>query len=144
MKNPSKYIRKAYLALLADIGTPIYDRRVPKDVTPIPATRVIISSQTNSPSNQTNCGRGWTCSILLDIINEQPTGYVNSATIDDIEELISNRIDLWTASHTDISIPPFTVYQTQFSDSHDIEIETQTVTIARRVIRYTHRINGLD
>lgn len=144
MKNPSKYVRKAYLTLLADIGTPIYDRRLPKNITPIPATRVIISSQTNSPSNLTNCGRGWTCSILLDIINEQPTGYVNSAVIDDIEELISNRIDIWTSSHTDIEIPPFTVLQTNFSDSHDVEIETPTVTISRRIIRYTHRLNGLD
>lgn len=148
MINPDKYIRRAYLIALANISSgsvsvPVFDRRVPISVKPIPSTRIIISSQTKSIADETKCGHGWDCSILLDIISEQNISFVNTAIVDDIEEQISNMIDLWQASKGELLIPPFKCYRTAFSDSHDMDLETPTLTIIRKVIRYTHRINSL-
>lgn len=148
MVNPDKYIRKAYLIALANISSgslsvPVFDRRVPINTKPIPALRIIISSQTKQTADETKCGHGWECTVLLDIIAEQNISYVNTAIVDDIEEQISNMIDLWQASKTELLIPPFKCYRTYFSDSHDIELETPTTTIIRKLIRYTHRINSI-
>ena len=148
MVTPDKYIRRAYLIALANVSSgsvsvPIYDRRVPVNVIPTPATRIIISSQTKQIANETKCGHGWQCSILLDVISEQNNSFVNTAIVDDIEEQISDQIDIWQAKDHDIKIPPFVCYRTLFSDSHDIEIETPTTTIIRKLIRYTHTLNSI-
>lgn len=148
MINPDKYVRKAYLAALGNITLgsvhiPIFDRRVPININPIPLTRIIISSQTKSSSSDTKCGHGWECSILLDVISEQNVSFVNTSIVDDIEEQISNQIDIWQATGDEILIPPFVCYYTKFSDSHDIELETDITTIIRKLIRYTHRLNSI-
>ena len=147
MINPSKYIRKAYLQLLSgltsgSVPVPVFDRRIPIS-TPTPSTRVIITSQTNSITRENKCGHSWECTIILDVITEQDISFVNSAIVDDIEEQISNAIDTWTNTGQDISIPPFTVYHTTFQSSTDFELEFDTTTIIRRVIRYVHILNGI-
>lgn len=147
MVSPSKYIRKAYLQLLGgltsgSIPVTVFDRRIPISI-PIPATRVIITSQTNAIARENKCGHSWECTIILDVVTEQDISFVNSAIVDDIEEQISNAIDTWTASGEDISIPPFTVYHTTFQSSTDFELEFDTTTTIRRVIRYVHILNGI-
>lgn len=146
--NPDKYIRRAYLIALTNVSmgsvaVPVFDRRVPINIKPIPSTRIIISSQSKQAFNETKCGHGWECSVLLDIITEQNNSFVNTAIVDDIEQQISDQIDIWQAKGHDILIPPFTCYYTRFSDSHDIELETPTTTIIRKLIRYTHRLNSI-
>lgn len=148
MVSPDKYIRKAYLNALSSITSgsiniPVFDRRMPINIKPIPQTRIIISSQTKRSSSESKCGHGWECSMLLDIISEQNVSFVNMAVVDDIEEQINDQIDLWQASHREFYIPPFVCYYTRFSDSHDIELETPTTTIIRKLVRYTHRLNSL-
>lgn len=147
--NPSKYIRKAYISAFGSVGIgsvtiPIYDRRVPISINPIPLIRIIISSQTTRITDENKCDHGWECSILLDIITEQSISFVNSSIVDDIEEQIMTTIDLWSSNKTELQIPPFICYHTTFSDSHDIEIETPTTTLIRRLIRVTHRLNYAD
>lgn len=148
MKNPDKFVRKAYLIALSNvvmgsIPVPVYDKRVPINVKPIPTTRIILSSQTKRIDTETKCGHGWECSMLLDIISEQNISFVNTAIVDDIEEQISDLMDIWQAQGHEILIPPFVVYHTTFSDSHDIELETDTTTIIRKLVRYTHRLNSI-
>lgn len=148
MKNPDKYVRKAYLAALGNITLgsvhiPVFDERVPINIKPIPLTRIIISSQDKTRDSETKCGHGWECSILLDVISEQNVSFVNASIVDDIEEQISNQIDIWQAIRNEILMPPFVCYYTKFSDSHRIVLETDTTTIIRKLIRYTHRLNSI-
>lgn len=148
MVSPDKHIRKAYLQYLSNITSgsltiPVFDRRVPVSTIPIPATRIIISSQTKRANSETKCGHGWECSVLLDIISEQNVSFVNTAIVDDIEEQISDQLDIWQATHAEILIPPFKCYYTRLTDTHDIELETPTTTIIRKLVRYTHRLNSL-
>lgn len=140
---PDKYIRQAYLTLLGDIGVPIFVDEVPQSVDPIPSPRIIITTQTKTTDGESKCGHGWRCSILLDIINEQERGFANRTVVDDIEQQVSDRIDTWTESGTDINIPPFVCYYTKFSDSHDMGLDMPTKTISRKLVRYEHRLNGL-
>ena len=147
MVNPSKYIRKAYLSALGSVGIgsvtiPIFDKRVPINVS-VPPTRIIISTQTTRIADENKCDHGWECSIVLDVISEQPISFVNSSIVDDIEGQIMTNIDLWSASKAELMIPPFICYHTTYSDSHDIEIDTPTTTIIRRIIRITHRLNNI-
>jgi len=147
MKSPDKWIRKAYLLALGNVtigsvNIPVFDRRVPIDI-PQPETYVVISSQTKQIADENKCGHGWNCSVLLDIFSQQPTSFVNMQIVDDIEEQISDQLDIWQAKGREIYIPPFVVYHTTFSDSHDILIETPNTTIIRKLVRYNHRLNSI-
>lgn len=148
MQNPDPYIRAAYLNLfgsltIGSVQVPVYVDEVPISVTPIPRTRILITTQTKSGVNDTKCGHEWMCSILLDIISEQQRGYVNRTIVDNIEQQISDLIDLWTLNGVELMIPPFTCYYTKAADSHSILLDTPTTTIIRKLVRYTHRLNGI-
>lgn len=138
MVSPDKFIRKAYSINLANIGCPIYDMVVPKSVIPVPDIYVLITTQTKSPYQTTKCGHEWDCSVLLDIVCHFDQGFYNRIVIDDIETNILTAIDTWTFNKTDISIPPFRVYNTEIGDSHDMSLDTPTKTIARKLLRFRH------
>lgn len=129
---PDKFIRKAFLTLLSGIGTPIFENKVPKSVDPVPLRRIILSTQTDAQHNTSKCGHNWSHSILLDIISEQPQGYSDKSIVEDIWQTINAVIDV----QNDISVDGFTIYNTQMLDSHDIELDTQTVSINRKLVRY--------
>lgn len=144
MTNPDTPIRKAYIALLSGITSggnpvPIFDTQVPKNID-TPLRRLILSTQTKNQSNTSKCGHNWQCSILLDIIYEQQQGYVDRGVVDDIEEQISNIIDLQAQ---DITISPFVTLNTTILDSHDMSLNTATTTIIRKLIRYQHILAGI-
>lgn len=146
MLNPTKYVRAAYISLLGGISSgsmpvPIFDKLIPSS-TPIPPIRILIETQTSAITAENKCGHQWLCTILLDIIYEQNTSFVNSATLDDIEQQISDIIDLWTSGRIEVAIPPFIVNHTTFAGSHSIEVQTPTLTITRRLVRYQHRLSG--
>jgi len=142
MLNPNKYVRKAYLTLLAGISVPIFNRRIPINLT-IPETYILISSQSTNISRENKCGHGWEVSVTLDIVSTQDVSFVDVGKVDDIEQEISDRLDLWTNSQTEIEIPPFVVYHTTFQNSQDFELETDTQTQLRKVVRYNHILNGI-
>lgn len=143
MQSPDKFIRKAYLQLLANIGCPIYDMVLPKSET-IPSTYVLITSQTKRPYEETKCGHEWDCTILLDIIAEFNHGFANRAVADDIETAILTAIDTWTFEQQQISIDPFTVYRTVVDDSHDLSLNTPTKTIVRKLLRFRHFLSTVE
>jgi hypothetical protein len=139
MINPDKYIRKAYLGYI--LGTPIYDKEVPKNIDPIPKSYILITSQTKSQENTSKCGHDWNCTIVLDIVATFTQGYADTAMVDDIEESISNVIDL---QQDQILIDAgFTVYNTQMLSSTDMTLDTKTQTIIRKIVRYGHQISGV-
>jgi hypothetical protein len=140
VKNPNKFIRKSLLSLFTTI-VPTFDVEVPKSVDPIPATRILLSTQTKTQRNTSKCGHNWQCSILVEIINEQHQGYADRSIVDDIDEQISDMVDL--IGSNDITIPPFTVYNTQYLEEHDMTLETPTKTINRLLVRYQFILNGI-
>lgn len=149
MINPDKVIRAKYISLFTSVTTPaisgvqhvpVYDKLVPKSVVPIPATRIVITTQTKNQANTTKCGHDWATVITLDIINEQPQGFANTAILDDIEEQISDLIDL---QNGDVDFSPFTCYNTQVHTPTDLSYETPTKSIGRKVLRFEHLISGI-
>lgn len=145
MLNPDTPIRKAYIAAFAGItyntiAVPTYDSQTPKDES-IPAIRIILSTQTKTQHNTNKCGHNWQCSILLDIVYEQPQGYVDREVVENVEQQISDIVDL--IGTNDLAIPPFTVLNTQMVNSNDIITQTPTMTITRKLIRYQHILNGI-
>ncbi len=143
MLNPDKYIRAKYISLLSavfngSVQVPVFDMRVPKNV--IAPTRIVITSQTKTQSDTTKCGHNWDCSITLDIINELPQGYASTVILDDIEEQISNLIDLQDG---DIDITPFICYNTHTGIPTDLSYETPTLSIGRKVLRFNHKVGGI-
>jgi hypothetical protein len=139
MTVPDKYIRKAYFNLLSgliigSIPVPVYDKRVPKSVEPVPPYRVIINSQTNDQANTSKGGHDWKASIELDVIAEFSLGNADSAIVNDIEQQINDLIDI----QGDIDCPPFTIWNTQVTNPMDIVMDTKTKTIIRKILRYTH------
>jgi hypothetical protein len=148
MITPDIPVRTAYLTILSALGigsisVPVFVDMVPVNIDPIPNTRVIITSQTTSIDAENKCGHGWKCTILLDIINEQSKGFANRDIVDMIEQQISDLIDIWTYADGDISIAPFTVYHTTFAGSHNMDLETPTRSITRKLVRYEHRLSPM-
>lgn len=146
---PDKYIRAKYISLLSTVTTggasgvipvPVFDMLVPKSTTPIPGIRIVITSQTKSQADTTKCGHNWLCSISLDIINEQYLGFASTVILDDIEEQISNLIDLQGA---DVDFTPFICYNTHVGTPVDMSYQTATQSIGRKVLRYEHLIGGI-
>lgn len=149
MKNPDETVRTKYISLFSTVTTPngsgvqvvpVFDKLVPKSVVPIPATRIVITTQTKNQANTTKCGHDWATVITLDIINEQSQGFANTAVLDDIEEQISDLIDL---QNGDVDFSPFICYNTQTHTPVDLSFETPTLSIGRKVLRYEHQLSGV-
>lgn len=145
MLSPDKYIRAKYFEYEVSTFTfYLFDFQVPEDFIPIPSTYVLMSTQTKQIANETKCGHGWNCSILLDIISEQQHGFLDRSIVDDIETEILTAIDTWTFIKTDIGIQPFIVYYTKVEDSRDLSVNTPTKTIVRKLLRISHILNAVD
>lgn len=129
---PDTAIRQGFITALSGISTPIFDEEVPKSVIPIPAQRVLLSSQITAQHDTSKCGHLWMSTILLDIISEQDQGYSNRA----IPEVILNDINLIIDTLESINIPGFKVYNTQVLNIHDASLQTSTKTVNRKLVRY--------
>lgn len=145
MVNPDTYIRTKYISLFASITSggnpvPVYDKLVPKSIVPVPPTRIVITSQTKNQANTTKCGHDWATVITLDVIHEHPQGYADTAILDDIEQQISDLIDL---PGEDVDFSPFICYNTQVHTPIDLSYETPTLSIGRKVLRFEHQLSGL-
>jgi hypothetical protein len=149
MKNPDKVVRAKYISLFSSITTPngsgvqtvpVFDMLVPRSVNPIPKIRIVITSQTKVQANTSKCGHDWGCTIAMDVISEQELGFANTAILDDIEEQISNLIDLQTG---DVDFSPFICYNTKTLTPTDMSYTTPTKSIGRKVVRYEHQLSGI-
>lgn len=133
LKNPNKYIRKAYLTALAGIGVPIYDKRLPADIE-IPEKYVLIQGQTKTEALRTKCGKSWQSYTNIDIYVRSNRGFADSAEVDDLEELITNA--LAPSTQTDLPVENFTVYNTFVDESVDLPQEFGNETVLHRVLRF--------
>lgn len=133
LANPNKYIRKAYLTALTNIGIPGWDKRIPADAS-IPATYYLIGQQTKTEIQRTKCDKAWNVTTVIDIYDRSNRGFADSAVIDDYEEAITNL--LAPSVQTDLPIEGFTVYNTIVESPIDLPQETVNETILHRVLRF--------
>lgn len=137
--NPNKYVRKAYISALADLDVPVWDSVVPIDIVS-PKTYILIHDFTKQLNETCKDHNGWDCSILIDIINVQESGYFDREIVDDLEEEVINRILLLG----EFDMPEFDVEDTSFQGSSPNDIilppAASQNNIARTVLTYNHTI----
>jgi len=138
VKNPNKYIRTAHITALAGIGASVWAKKVPKDTKPIPKKYVLITSQSKNTTAEDKDGFEWLCTIVIDIISILEPGYSKPEIVDDLEEQI-NEIVL-----AEIAIPGFINKEVRLIDSRDLDAETSSQSIERRVLTFQYWVNNVD
>lgn len=137
MKNPNKPIRTAYITAFSALGVPVWAKKVPKGVT-IPQVYVLLHSQTKNTTAEDKDSFEWLCTMVVDIVSRREAGYSKPEILDDLEEQINEII------FEEIPIPYFINKETSLVDSRDIDTETTTHSIERRLITFQHWVNNVD
>jgi hypothetical protein len=139
LKNPNKYIKAKYLTLLAGIGFPVFDKRLPIGLS-IPQTYALIQSQSKTETNRTKCDKLWRSETTIDIYTRALRGTADSSILDDVEESITDV--LAPDVQTDIQFDNFKTYNTFIMQPQDAPIDTPTETILHRVLRFQHIVGA--
>ena len=129
IKNPNTSIRTAYISALSVTGLPVWSKRVPLNTTPQPKKYITLTSQTKQPFERTKDCFEWLTSLNVDMWQINTPGYINTVNLDNIEELAINAIE-------NITIPGFIVKDVIMIQSQDLDIDTPTTSIERRVLTY--------
>lgn len=147
MVNPNEYIRTGYITAFAGINVPVWAKKVPKDKTPTPLTYILLHSQTKNPTAEDKDtqdegdiegdGPEWLCTIVVDIVSIREAGYSKPKILDDLEEQVLNAV-------RKLKVPGFIVKSTELVDSTDLDSDTNSQTIERRILTYQHWLNNID
>jgi hypothetical protein len=134
IKNPNTPLRAGYIAAIkSDIpDTPVWAKKVPRSISPLPAEYILITSQT---LNRTAIGKDcweWLCSIVVDIVFQGPLGFSNTEKVDTIEEKVINAIE------SNLQVEGFQVKSVDLVQSITLDAETPTQSVERRVLTYEH------
>ena len=134
--NPNKYLRTAYVQGLPAYvnGIPVFVKKVPKSANP-PSQYILITSQTK---NQTAIGKDcfeWLCEIVVDCIYSGPAGFAAPVNNDDVEENVQSFV------LSGVEMPGWQVKSNDFIGSIDMDAETPTQSIERRVLTFQHWVN---
>lgn len=128
--NPNTSIRTALIAALTPIK-PTWVKKVPRNITTIPNQYILISSQTKDPTERSKCGFEWLCTVNIEMINLNTSGYANPIKNDEVEAQIFDAIE------GGITIQGFDNKEWLFINSIDLDVETSTQSIERRVLTYS-------
>lgn len=130
--NPKKYVRKAFIDLLKTAtGLNVWDKKYPKNTT-VPNQYILISSQILNQTEESKEDFEWLMQTVVDIYFIDEAGYASTVTNDDVEEIVNSAI------LNGIEVLYFDVKETHLIDSLDLNIETPTKSIYRRVITFQH------
>lgn len=128
--NPNKYLRRAIAtALTTATGFPAFDEMVPPDYEPQPKTFILIHCPIKVPFGVSKVHHEWECDVQIDIVDIQEKGYVGSAVVDDLEDLVIQAMEA-------LSVPEFDMKKNRFVDSRPLNVVTPTETIVRRIVKY--------
>lgn len=143
--NPDKNIRIAYItALQAATGLKVWHRKIPKNISPIPAKYIILDTQSK---NETVVAKNneeretyfeWTVTIDVNIYNVNQVGYSNADVVDDLEQIVISVI------RQGINIPNFNNKNTNILESQDLSADTTTQSIDRKMIKFEHWLNRTE
>ena len=128
IRNPNEPIRIGIKSALIPTSIPVFAKRVPKDTKL--TQYIILSSQTKNRTEVSKDCFDWMCSVNIECITYSQSGFVNPKTNDDIEAQVIDIIQ------SGIVINGFLVKEINFIQSIDLDIDTPTATIERRVITY--------
>ena len=138
MINPNKYVRLAYVTALKEAtGLPVYDTRIPISVDPVPSKYILLHSQTLQPTATSKTCYEWECTIVVDINSVQPQGNTSSVIVDDIQEQVITAVESLTG------IPPFQMKSKKLENQYAQDVETDSASIQRRVLTYSHWLNRI-
>lgn len=138
MKNPNQNIRIAHIKAFEPIGLKVWAKKVPKDVVPVPNQYILITSQSKRTFADDKDGHEWLCTIVIDIVSVIESGFSSPKTLDFYEEQILGIIE------NEIPIEDFINKEVTLVDSTDLDSETQTQSIERRVLTYQYWVNNVD
>ena len=127
--NPNISIRVALISLLSGLNIPAWNKRIPKNVV-APKVYALLTSQTKQPTETSKDGYEWMASINVDLYKINDFGYVNTVPIDNMEQDIVNGIEA-------LVIPGWDVKNITLLNIQDLDDDTATQTIERRVITYS-------
>jgi hypothetical protein len=128
--NPNTPIRTALIAALNRIA-PVYVKKVPKSVTTIPNQYILINSQTKDPAERSKCGFEWLCTVNIEMVNLNTSGYANPIKNDEVEALVIEAIE------AGLTIADFDNKEWLFINSIDLDVETPSQSIERRILTYS-------
>ncbi len=139
MKDTSLPIRKAYYALLTELGYTCFDFKATDTAT---KPYIILSSQTSSSDNTKN-SFGNIATINLDIVTSFEDGFGGRKGLDEIVNDILEAV-LPTPDATVIQATGFNIYSTKKVIDFDFEpLQQETQTIYRRIITFEHLVEQL-
>lgn len=130
IQNPNIPVRVALIAALSSAtGLPVWHKKVPKNVKPIPTSYILLQSQSKQRTAiSKNCWE-WDSTINIDITYINQQGFSNTVPIDNAEEQAINVIE-------DLEIPGWFVKNIHLIGSSDLDDETDTQTVERRILIY--------
>lgn len=138
VKNPNVPVRQALIAALsAATSLPVWHKKVPKDTTPVPTKYILLQSQTKQPTERSKQCYEWQASINIDITFINPAGFSNTVPVDTAEEQVINTIEPVENDYlTGLQIPGWYVKDIKMINSIDLDAETSTQSIERRIVSY--------
>lgn len=126
--DPEEPLRIGIKSELTPIGIPIYAKGVPKDVK---VTQYInLTSQTLNKTEVSKDCFDWKCSINIECITFNQSGFATPSTNDRVKAQVIDIIQ------SGISVNGFMVKGIDFIQASDLDIETPTAKIERKVIIY--------
>lgn len=134
-KSPDTPLRVAYINAIKAVNPtlPVWAKKVPKGVT-VPNLYVLISSQSKNATERSKDCWEWLCTINIDIFYKNLQGYSDTVKVDNAEAQVIIAIE------NGINVQGFSVKSINLLDSNDLDIETPTESIERRVLTYEHWI----
>lgn len=131
IKNPNKPIRIALVSLLSGAtGLLVKTKKIPKNTTIPPKYILLINQSKRRTATAKDCFE-WDCTISIDITYNNPQGYSNTDQIDDTEELVLNAVK------DNFVLPGWQVMDILLIDSTDLDDETDTQSVERRILTYS-------
>lgn len=137
MKNPVKYLRKAYINALDVIGVPVYERIVSIDDLGI-GQYIIVSSQQKDVTERSKGCFEWLLTVRVDIYAVLQLGTSDEEQVDDLEEQAVNIIE------AGLNMTGFVIKSNDMLHSHDLPIDTKTNSIMRRALIYEHWVAEVE
>ena len=127
MINPNKHIRAAIVSAMSPV--PVHYKRTPK-TRDNGSEYVVMDSQSKQRTSISKSGYEWMCQVNIDAYSITEIGMPPTTNIDDLEENILNAM-------SDLNVGGgFTTKFVRLLNQIDLDVQTDTENIERRVLTY--------
>lgn len=137
-QNPNIPVRTALIsAIKTATGLDVWHKKVPKDITPLPAKYILLQNQSKLQTEISKDCWEWQSTISIDITYINPAGFSNTVQLDNTENQIMNVLipdNFIDFDAPRLDIPNWFVKDIKILDSTDLDAETSTQSIERRIL----------